>query len=32
MIGVGIYVKNSPEAVALYQAAFGLTLGYHVLN
>lgn len=32
MIGVGIYVKNSPEAIALYQAAFGLTLGYHVLN
>ena len=31
MIGVGIYVKNSPEAVALYQAAFGLTLGYHEL-
>lgn len=32
MIGVGIYVKNSPKAVALYQAAFDLTLGYHVLN
>jgi len=32
MIGVGIYVKNSPKAVALYQAAFGLELGYHVLN
>lgn len=32
MIGIGIYVKNSPKAVALYQAAFGLELGYHVLN
>lgn len=32
MIGIGIYVKNSPAAVALYQAAFGLELGYHVLN
>lgn len=32
MIGVGIYVKNSPRAIALYQAAFGLELGYHVLN
>ena len=32
MIGVGIYVKNSPKAVALYQSAFGLELGYHVLN
>jgi len=32
MIGVGIYVKNSPKAVALYQAAFGLELGYYVLN
>ena len=32
MIGIGIYVKNSPEAVALYQAAFGLEFGYHVLN
>jgi len=32
MIGVGIYVKDSPKAVALYQAAFGLELGYHVLN
>ena len=32
MIGVGIYVKNSRRAVALYQAAFDLTLGYHVLN
>ena len=32
MIGIGIYVKNSPDAIALYQAAFGLELGYHVLN
>ena len=32
MIGIGIYVKNSPGAVALYRAAFGLELGYHVLN
>ena len=32
MVGIGIYVKKSPEAVALYQAAFGLELGYHVLN
>lgn len=32
MIGIGIYVKNSPKAIALYQAAFGLELGYHVLN
>ena len=30
MIGIGIYVKDSPGAVALYQQAFGLTLGYHV--
>ena len=32
MPGIGIYVKNSPKALALYQAAFGLELGYHVLN
>ena len=32
MIGIGIYVKNSPEAVALYQRAFGAELGYQVLN
>ncbi len=32
MIGIGIYVKDSPSAIALYQAAFGLELGYHVLN
>lgn len=32
MIGIGIYVKNSPRAIALYQAAFDLELGYHILN
>jgi len=32
MIGIGIYVKDSPKAIALYRAAFGLELGYHVLN
>lgn len=32
MIGVGIYVKDSPGAIALYKAAFGAELGYHVLN
>lgn len=32
MIGVGIYVKNSPKAISLYQSAFGAELGYHVLN
>lgn len=31
-IGTGLYVKNSAEAVALYKKAFGLELGYHVLN
>lgn len=31
-LGIGIYVKNSKEAVALYCEAFGLELGYHVLN
>ena len=31
-MGTGLYVKNSVKAVALYQRAFGLTLGYHVLN
>ena len=30
--GIGIYVKNSAEAVELYQRAFGLELGYHVKN
>ena len=32
MIGIGLYVKNSPAAVRLYTDAFGLQLGYHVLN
>ena len=32
MIGIGIYVKDSLRAVTLYSRAFGLTLGYHVLN
>ncbi len=32
MVGIGIYVKNSPMAIELYRAAFGLELGYHVLN
>lgn len=32
MIGIGIYVKDSPKAIVLYQDAFGLELGYHVLN
>ena len=32
MVGIGIYVKNSPEAVKLYQEAFGLAMGYHALN
>lgn len=32
LLGVGIYVKNSPKAVELYCSAFGLELGYHVLN
>ncbi len=31
-IGSQVYVKGSAEAVALYQRAFGVTLGYHVLN
>lgn len=31
-IGHTIYVKDSAEAVALYQEVFGLTLGYHVKN
>ncbi len=30
--GIGIYVKNSAAAVALYLEAFGLELGYHVKN
>lgn len=28
----GLHVKNSVEAVELYQDAFGLELGYHVKN
>lgn len=31
-IGIGLAVKNSVEAVELYQEAFGLELGYHVKN
>lgn len=31
-VGVGLYVKNSPQAVELYRKAFGLELGYHVKN
>lgn len=31
-IGIGIYAKNSKEAVELYCNVFGLELGYHVLN
>lgn len=31
-IGIGLYVKNSAEAVELYQKVFGLELGYHVKN
>lgn len=30
--GIGIYVKGSVEAAKLYSEAFGLELGYHVLN
>ncbi len=30
--GIGIYVKDSVEAAKLYCGAFGLELGYHVLN
>ncbi|MDF2804748.1 MAG: hypothetical protein K0S61_4653 [Anaerocolumna sp.] len=30
--GVGLYVMNGIEAVEMYQSAFGLKLGYHVLN
>lgn len=32
MFGIGIYIKDSMEAVKLYTAAFGLELGYHVLT
>lgn len=31
-VGVGLYVKNSKEAVELYKKALGLELGYHVKN
>lgn len=31
-IGIGINVKNSREAGELYREAFGLELGYHMLN
>lgn len=29
---IGVYVKNSIEAVEFYQKVFGLELGYHVKN
>lgn len=32
MIGIGLYLKNSLEAVELYKKAFGFELGYHVMN
>ena len=32
MIGVGIYVKNSSKVIEMYKTAFGLELGYRVLN
>lgn len=32
MVGVGLYVKNSAEAVEFYKKVFGLELGYHVKN
>lgn len=32
IIGTGIYVRNSIDAVELYKKAFGLELGYHVKN
>lgn len=32
MIGIGLYLKNSLEAVELYKEAFGFELGYYVLN
>ncbi len=32
MIGIGLYLKNSLEAVELYKEAFGFELGYHVMN
>ena len=32
VIGIGLYVTGSREAVELYCDAFGLELGYHVLR
>lgn len=32
MVGIGLYLNNSLEAVELYKKAFGLELGYHVMN
>jgi PhnB protein len=32
VVGVGLYVKGSMEAVRLYCEAFGMELGYHVLR
>ena len=32
LLGVGLYVKGSREAAALYRETFGAELGYHVLN
>ena len=31
-LGATLYIHNTQEAAALYQQAFGLTLGYSVLN
>lgn len=31
-LGIGLYIKNSAKAVALYQQIFGLELGYYVKN
>lgn len=32
VVGVGLYVKGSMEAVRLYCEAFGMELGYHVIR
>jgi PhnB protein len=32
VVGVGLYVKGSMEAVSLYCEAFGMELGYHVIR
>lgn len=32
VLGVGLYVRGSVRAAALYKEAFGLEPGYHVLN